>query len=90
MIEKTAAVQNDLGLHARPAARLVSIARDFNAEIKLRANNREADAKSVAALLMLAAAQNTQVQITATGPDEAEAASAVADFFAAGCHDSAE
>ena len=90
MIEKTVAVRNDLGLHARPAARLAALAREFAAEIRVRANRREADAKSVAALLMLAAAQNTQVQISASGPDEAEALQAVADFFDAGCHDSAE
>ena len=90
MIEKTVPVQNYLGLHARPAARLAALAREFSADIRLRANRREADAKSVAALLMLAAAQNTQVQISADGPDEAEALRAVAEFFAAGCHDSAE
>ena len=90
MIEKTVAVQNDLGLHARPAARLSALARGFDAEVKLQANGREADAKSVAALLMLAAAQGIQVNISADGPDAAQAAQAVADFFDAGCHDSAE
>ena len=90
MIEETVSVQNPLGLHARPAARLAAVAREFTADITLRANRREADAKSVAALLMLAAAQNTEVQISASGADEAEALKAVVDFFAAGCHDSAE
>ena len=90
MMETTVTVQNDLGLHARPAAKLAAIAREFNSDIKLQANQREADAKSVAALLMLAAAQNTQVRIAASGDDEKQALQAVADFFAAGCHDPAQ
>ena len=90
MPEQTVTVCNNLGLHARPAARLAAIARAFPADIKLRANNREADAKSVAALLMLAAAQDTEVRIVAAGPGAEDALRAVADFFAAGCHDPAD
>jgi phosphotransferase system HPr (HPr) family protein len=61
------------GLHARPAARFVQAASRFNSRIVLRQDGREADAKSLIALLGLAIGPSSEITLAADGPD-AEAA----------------
>jgi len=63
-------------LHARGAARLVRLAATFRSEIQLvraDARQRPVDAKSILGVLLLAATQDTVIEITAEGED-AEAA----------------
>ncbi|TXR52024.1 phosphoenolpyruvate--protein phosphotransferase [Reinekea thalattae] len=57
------------GLHARPAAALVNIAREFNAEIYLNCKGNEGNAKSVINVLQLDAQLNDQIKILARGED---------------------
>ena len=61
------------GLHARPAARFVQTASRFSSSIAIRHDGREADAKSLIALLGLAVRPSSEIVIAAEGPD-AEAA----------------
>jgi multiphosphoryl transfer protein len=61
------------GLHARPAARFVQAASRFQSRIGIRHGDREADAKSLIALLGLAIRPATEITLFAEGPD-AEAA----------------
>ena len=77
-----ATVDNPLGLHARPAMLLAQKAAEFSSEITIGRQDREdaVDAKSIMHLLMLAATQGTTLEITAEGPDEAEAAHALAEL----------
>ncbi len=73
-------VKNRLGLHARAAARLVRLASSFQSEIELLrcdARHRVADAKSILGVLMLAATQDTELEVVARGVDEQAALSAV-------------
>ena len=76
-------VRNQLGLHARAAARLVRLASRFTSEISLRREGRaEAiDAKSILSILMLAAAQGATLELEACGPDAVEAIEAVERLF---------
>lgn len=69
----TAMLRNRLGLHARPAARLVRTASDFDATIAVDG----ADAKSVLALVALGAVGGQQLVVTASGPDASRAVRAV-------------
>ncbi|RPJ86956.1 MAG: HPr family phosphocarrier protein [Acidobacteria bacterium] len=65
-------VENQLGLHARAAARLVRTASRFESEIKLTSlnNDKEADGKDILGVMLLAASCGTELQITAEGVDE--------------------
>ena len=83
-ISRTVVVTGDLGLHARPAAKVVHIASGFQAELKLRrtdAHNGEADCRSVLAMLMLAACKGTELELSACGADASAALDAVAGYF---------
>jgi len=66
------------GLHARPAARFVQAASRFTSRIAIRHDGREADAKSLIALLGLTIRPSSEITLTADGPDADEALSALA------------
>ena len=64
---------NDVGLHARPAAMLARAVAELDAEVVVRLGDQQADARSVLALLGLAARQGDRLEVTARGP-QAQAA----------------
>lgn len=66
------------GLHARPAARFVQAASRFSSRIAIRHEGREADAKSLIALLGLTIRPSSEITLTADGPDADEALAALA------------
>ncbi len=69
MSEVRLVVIDPSGLHARPAARFVQAANRFASRIVLRQDGREADAKSLIALLGLTIRPSTEITLTADGPD---------------------
>lgn len=81
----TITVPNRLGLHARPAARLVEIASRFHADIHLRdlTNGREASARSFNALMLLGAVGGHALDVSSSGADAEGALAAVQAFAAA-------
>ena len=78
MIERRIEIINRLGLHARAAAKFVHLAGRFSSKIIVDRDGEEVDAKSILGLLLLAAAQGTNVLIRCDGEDEAEALEALA------------
>ena len=87
MIEHHAPVVNQLGLHARAAARFVHLASRFDAKITVARGSRKVDGKSILGLLLLAAARGTTLVISADGPDEQTAVDALVDLTARGFED---
>ena len=77
-------VVNQLGMHARAAARFVHLATRFEAHITVARDSREMDGKSIMGLLLLAAARGTSITITANGTDEAEAIAALSALVQSG------
>jgi phosphocarrier protein len=77
MIEKQVEIINKLGLHARAAAKLVSTAAKFASRIEVEFGDQRADAKSIMAMMMLAASKGSSVQIRADGADEEAAMTAI-------------
>lgn len=77
MTSCTVPIVNDLGLHARAAARFVHAAGRFAARIRVARGGREMDGKSIMGLLLLAAARGSSITITADGPDESDALAAL-------------
>lgn len=74
---RTLIICNKLGLHARAAARLVQTASHFDSVITLRTAKRSVNAKSMMGILMLAAAQGTELAIEAEGSDAVAALDAI-------------
>lgn len=81
MVEIEVTITNKLGLHARPAAKLVQVASKFISEIILKKENLEVNAKSIMGVMMLAAEMGSRLIIRADGSDEKKAANAVAEVF---------
>ena len=77
-------IVNPLGLHARPAAKLVDCAARFTSEIRLTHQEQTIDAKSIMSVLMLAAPCGAELTLTVTGPDETAATEALTALFASG------
>jgi phosphotransferase system HPr (HPr) family protein len=74
-------IKNKFGLHARPSASFVQTASRFCSEIKVEKDGLVADGKSILDLMMLAAAQGSQVTIKANGADAQEALKALGDLI---------
>jgi len=83
MIKKTLIVKNQLGLHARAAARLVSLTSRFTSKITLSrtGKNEFIDGKSILGILMMAASMGTQISFMVSGSDESEAIAAIEELF---------
>lgn len=73
MEKRNIAVINKLGLHARAAAKFVTLASSFESEIRLCRDTQEVNGKSIMGVMMLAASQNSQVTVTTSGEDEIDA-----------------
>jgi phosphocarrier protein HPr len=85
MPSTTVTVLNRLGLHARPAAKFVQTAARFESQISVARNGKNVNGKSIMGMMMLAAAQGAEIEITTEGSDAEEALSVltalVADRF---------
>ena len=77
-------VTNTRGLHARAAAQLVHHAVRFRSTVELVCNGKRANARHFIAVLVLAASMGARVGVEASGPDEAEAMTAVVQLFSNG------
>ena len=70
MIKKQITIINKLGLHARAAAKLVSLASSFSSDIRITKQDKTVNAKSIMGVMMLAASQNSAITIAINGEDE--------------------
>lgn len=70
-------IRNKLGMHARAAAEFVQLANKYQAEIKVRKGDVEANGKSIMSVLTLAALQGEFIEVAASGADCEEALKAL-------------
>ncbi|TNC81738.1 MAG: HPr family phosphocarrier protein [Oleiphilus sp.] len=82
MLNEDVEIVNQLGLHARAAAKFVSTATRFESRITLAKDGKEVDGKSIMSVMMLAASIGSIVQIKTDGPDETEAMEAIKALIA--------
>ncbi len=75
-------VQYESGLHARPAAQFVKLAKQFKSSVSLTRDGKTVSAKSMMLVLTLAVNKGTEIEITTEGEDEKEALTALTQFFA--------
>lgn len=73
MIAEKITILNKLGLHARAASKLVSLASKFESHIELEKNGRKINGKSIMGVIMLAASKGTELTLLVDGEDEKEA-----------------
>ena len=90
MIEHDTMIVNKLGLHARAAAKLVSEACQFQAQVEVVKDGKRGNAKSIMSVMMLAATHGTPVRLYVSGPDEDEAMKALLALFESGFGEGAE
>jgi phosphocarrier protein len=69
LCEREFVVAHELGLHARPAGRFVSLAGRFRSDIQVARNGEWVSGRSVLSLLSLAAARGTRLRVRAVGDD---------------------
>lgn len=81
MLQQNLEIINKLGLHARAAAKLVNTAGQFGSRIEIEFGGQTADAKSIMAVMMLAASKGSQIVVRADGDDEQAAIEALASLI---------
>ena len=84
MTSRSVTVVNQLGMHARGAAKFVHLAARFQSRVRVSRQGREMDGKSILGILLLAAARGSTITIAADGSDENEAIAALADLVETG------
>jgi phosphotransferase system HPr (HPr) family protein len=84
MTSRAVPVVNQLGMHARAAAKFVHLAGRFHSRVRVAGETGEMDGKSIMGLLLLAAARGTTITITADGDDEIEAVEALTGLVETG------
>ena len=73
MLRTEVKIINKLGMHARAAAKFVTLAQTFIAEIKIEKNGQEVNGKSIMGVMMLAASQGSMIELVVDGDDEEQA-----------------
>lgn len=68
-VVRTIIIKNQKGLHARPSGQIMKILEKANAELSIQYQGKVADASSILDLLLLAAPQGAELELTATGQD---------------------
>lgn len=80
-ISRTVTIENKLGLHARAATKLAQMAQNFSATVTIKQADKQANADSVMALLMLASNQGKDVTVIAQGEDAEVAVNAICELI---------
>ena len=84
MYMKTITVNNQVGLHARPATFFIQKANEFKSSIWVEKDERRVNAKSLLGVLSLGIMGGTEIRIMAGGSDEEEAVEALVALVESG------
>lgn len=87
VITRDVGIINRRGLHARAAAKLVTLAEKFSAAVEVGKDGQSVSARSIMGLMMLGAAPGSTVRLSAEGFDAKEALDAIAALIEAGFHE---
>ncbi len=81
MYLKEVTVNNQVGLHARPATFFIQKANEFKSSIWVEKDERRVNAKSLLGVLSLGVVKGTTINLIADGLDEKEAVDALVELF---------
>jgi phosphocarrier protein len=84
MTSQAVTVVNQLGMHARAAAKFVHVATRYQSRVRVARDAREMDGKSIMGILLLAAACGSTITISAEGADERDAVLALVGLVESG------
>ncbi len=84
VVTRSVTIVNRRGLHARAAAKLVTLAEQFSANIDVLRDGQEVSARSIMGLMMLGAGMGSTLELRAEGFDAHEALEAIAGLIEAG------
>ena len=87
MYVKDVTVQNQVGLHARPATFFIQKSNEFKSSIWVEKDERRVNAKSLLGVLSLGIIGGTDITIIADGVDEEEAVNALVKLVESGFAD---
>jgi phosphocarrier protein len=82
MLIQKVEIINELGLHARAAAKFVACASRFESTMQVRKDDKMVDGKSIMSIMLLAASIGSILEIEVCGADEGEAMTAIIDLIA--------
>jgi len=82
MLTREVTINNQVGLHARPATFFIQKANEFRSSIWIEKEDRKVNAKSLLGVLSLGIVKGTSVSIVADGSDEKEALNTLATLIA--------
>jgi len=74
-------ISNELGLHARAAARIVALAAQYRSALFLRKDDQEVDGASILSILALACPKGTEIEVKTVGEDSEALMEAISDLF---------
>ena len=83
MYNREVVVNNQVGLHARPATFFIQKANEFKSSIWVEKDERRVNAKSLLGVLSLGIVRGTSITILADGTDEREAVDALSELISA-------
>lgn len=84
VVTRSVTIVNRRGLHARAAAKLVTLAEQFSASVDVLRDGQEVSARSIMGLMMLGAGMGSTLALRAEGFDAHEALDAIAGLIEAG------
>ncbi|MDO4815291.1 MAG: HPr family phosphocarrier protein [Bacillota bacterium] len=82
MVTKEVVINNQVGLHARPATFFIQKANEFKSSIWIEKEDRRVNAKSLLGVLSLGIVKGTAVNLIADGADEANAIETLSELIA--------
>jgi phosphocarrier protein len=87
VLSRVVTICNKRGLHARAAAKFVTLAERFGASVDVIKDGQSVPARSIMGLMMLGAGQGTPIELRAEGWDAKEALEALAALVESGFHE---
>ena len=81
MIRRKIKIINKLGLHARAAAKFVTLASRFKSDVQLIKGERGVNGKSIMGVMMLAAGCGSELDLAVDGADEQNATTALCELI---------
>jgi phosphocarrier protein HPr len=82
MVIREVLINNQVGLHARPATFFIQKANEFRSSIWIEKGERRVNAKSLLGVLSLGIVKGTTINIIADGSDEVEAINTLSELIA--------
>ena len=87
LVTRTVVVSNTRGLHARAAAKFVTLAERYGASVDVVRDGQAVSARSIMGLMMLGAGKGAEIELQGDGWDAKEAVEALAALVEAGFHE---